>query len=210
MITCVTYENLGKTAGIFNSQFQLRYRCFIERQNYDVKVYGKKEYDQYDTPATVYLVSHDKEGDALGVSRLIPVKQACMINDLWPEMLHDKSILCSDHLWEATRFCIDKNLDVSVRKRIAQELVLSYLEFGLQAGAKAIIGVMPKLILRTVFGACGVAYIPLGKAHIIDGVAIQAAGMDINYGQLRKVQQTTGIHSSVFIDGSCEDRWKVA
>ena len=121
-----------------------------------------------------------------------------MINDLWPDMVQNQSILHADNVWEATRFCIDKNLDSHVRKKIAQELVLAYLEFGMQMGARAIIGVMPKLILRTVFGASGVEYLPLGKTRMIDGAAIQAASMEITYTQLMNVREATGIYGSVF------------
>jgi N-acyl-L-homoserine lactone synthetase len=60
----------------FYSQFQLRYRAFIERQDYDVQIYKGMEYDQYDTPASHYLVYHTPGGQALGVSRLRPRHRA--------------------------------------------------------------------------------------------------------------------------------------
>lgn len=197
MITCVRYENLDSTASAFNAQFELRYKCFIERQNYNVRSYKKKEYDQYDTPATVYLVYQGDNGMVLGVSRLIPIRQACMINDLWPEMVENKSILEAESIWEGTRFCIEKDLRVDERRRIAQELVLSYLEFGIQEGIDRIIGVMPKLVLRTVFSACGIDYAYLGAGKIIDGIPIQAACMDVSHAQLIRARKKTGIYEPV-------------
>lgn len=205
MITCVRYENLGSTANLFNAQFELRYKCFIERQHYNVRSYRKKEYDQYDTPATVYLVYH-VQGAVLGVSRLLPIRQACMIKDLWPEMVEDKSILGARNIWEGTRFCIEKDLQAVERRRIAQELVLSYLEFGIQEGIDKIIGVMPKLVLRTVFGACGIDYSPLGATKVIDGIPIQAASMNVTYSQLMHGRQKTRILESV-IDNSSQPYW---
>jgi acyl homoserine lactone synthase len=72
MISCITCENIHLFGPAFHSQFRLRYRAFIERQDYNVRIYNGMEYDQYDTPASHYLVYHTGEGRALGVSRLTP------------------------------------------------------------------------------------------------------------------------------------------
>lgn len=197
MITCVTYDNLDITGRAFCSQFELRHKCFIERQTYNVKSYNKKEYDQYDTPAAVYLVYQASDGTALGASRLTPTSHCCMLNDLWPDMAEQKQMLCSENIWEGTRFCIDKDLPPFLRKRIIHELVLSYIEFGLQVGVKKIIGVMPKLIFRSVFKASGVIFDPLGPSRLVDDVQIQASTMNIDHEQLTRVRKTTGISHSV-------------
>ena len=72
MISCISCETIHLFGPAFHSQFCLRYRAFIERQDYDVRIYNGMEYDQYDTPASHYLVYHTEEGRALGVSRLTP------------------------------------------------------------------------------------------------------------------------------------------
>lgn len=197
MITCVTYDNLDITAKAFNSQFQLRHKSFIERQTYNVRAYNKKEYDQYDTPAAIYLVYQTPHGVALGTSRLSPTSHCCMLQDLWPDMVEQKQALCSAEVWEGTRFCIERDLDPALRKRIANELVLSYIEIGLELGIKNIIGLMPKLILRTVFKQAGVDFEPLGPARLIDRIQAQAASMRIDQQQLRRVREVTGIYYPV-------------
>ena len=111
MISCITCENAHLFGPAFHSQFQLRYRAFIERQDYDVRIYKGMEYDQYDTPASHYLVYHTPEGQALGVSRLTPTIQGCMLHDLWPGMVEDKELLNSAQVWEGTRYCIDKDVE---------------------------------------------------------------------------------------------------
>ncbi len=134
MISCISCENAHLFGPAFHSQFQLRYRAFIERQDYDVRIYKGMEYDQYDTPASHYLVYHTPDGRALGVSRLTPTTQGCMLKDLWPDMVEDKELLSSAQVWEGTRYCIDKDVEPALRTRIIHEMAIAYLEFGLQAG----------------------------------------------------------------------------
>jgi acyl homoserine lactone synthase len=196
MITCVTYENLHLTGKAFDSQFMLRHKCFIDRQSYNVKTFNGKEYDQYDTPATVYLVYCDVNGNALGVSRLIPTSHACMLNDLWPDMVQNSSEYKSPDIWEGTRFCVDKRVDPNFRKRIVHELVLAYLEFGIAAGITKIIGIMPGVVMRSVFKNAGINYEPLG-IKLIDGIKIQAAAMSISEQQLEVARKITGIKSQI-------------
>ena len=134
MISCISCENAHLFGSVFHSQFQLRYRAFIERQDYDVQIYKGMEYDQYDTPASHYLVYHTPDGRALGVSRLTPTTQGCMLKDLWPNMVEDKELLDSAQVWEGTRYCIDKDVEPALRTTIIHEMAIAYLEFGLQAG----------------------------------------------------------------------------
>ena len=63
MISCISCENVHLFGPAFHSQFQLRYRAFIERQDYDVRIYRGMEYDQYDTPASHYLVYTRRTGE---------------------------------------------------------------------------------------------------------------------------------------------------
>ena len=88
MISCISCENVHEFGTALHSQFRLRYEGFIERQHYDVSVYDGMEFDQYDTPASRYLIYHTEDGKALGVSRLTPTVLSCMLADLWPQLVH--------------------------------------------------------------------------------------------------------------------------
>ena len=76
MISCITCENIHLFGPAFHSQFQLRYRAFIERQDYDVRIYKGMEYDQYDTPASHYLVYHTPAAGPLGSAGSPPPRRA--------------------------------------------------------------------------------------------------------------------------------------
>ena len=200
MISCITYSNIHLFNKAYISQYKLRHRCFIERQGYDVWDYNGMEYDQYDNPSANYLVYQSMNGEALGVSRMTPISHRSMVKDLWPDLISNKKILSDPNVWEATRFCIDKNINQDFRKIICQELVCSYLEFGLQHNIKKIIGVMPPLIFRSIFKSAGVDYEPLGPIIKYGNDRIQAAAMKITKQQLFKTQTKTNTHRKVLLN----------
>ena len=193
MISCISCENAHLFGPAFHSQFQLRYRAFIERQDYDVRIYKGMEYDQYDTPASHYLVYHTPDGQALGVSRLTPTVQGCMLKDLWPGMVEDKELLSSALVWEGTRYCIDKDIAPSLRTTIIHEMAIAYLEFGLQLGLEKIIGMMPTYIYRSVFEKPGIDMEYLGPVTVIGGHRIRAVAIPVDGKQLHNVRIKTGI-----------------
>jgi acyl homoserine lactone synthase len=197
MITCITYDNLHRTGAAFADHFALRQRCFVDRQGYDVRTWRGREFDRYDTPASIYLVYDAGGGRVLGASRLTPVSQGCMVRDLWPQMLADPAALDGDDVWEGTRFCVDKSLAPWLRRRIASELVLAYFEVGLAAGVRRIVGVMQSMILRRVFADAGVACAPLGPVLPVDGQRLQAAAMEISRSHLMAVRDALGVTRSV-------------
>jgi N-acyl-L-homoserine lactone synthetase len=197
MISCISCENVHLFGPAFHSQFQLRYRAFIERQEYDVRIYRGMEYDQYDTPASHYLVYHTPDGRALGVSRLTPTIQGCMLQDLWPGMVDDKELLSSEHVWEGTRYCIDKDVEPALRTRIVHEMAIAYLEFGLQAGIRKIIGMMPTYIYRSVFEKPGIDMEYLGPVTMIGRHKIRAVAIPVDRQQLHNVRAKTGIAGAV-------------
>jgi acyl homoserine lactone synthase len=110
MISCISCANAHEFGRAYHSQFRLRYGSFVERQQYDVSVYEGMEFDKYDTPASRYLVYHADDGTALGVSRLSPTILSCMLEDLWPHLVKDKSLLRSHAVWEGTRYCVAKDV----------------------------------------------------------------------------------------------------
>ena len=197
MISCISCENIHLFGPAFHSQFQLRYRAFIERQDYDVRIYNGMEYDQYDTPASHYLVYHTPDGRALGVSRLTPTTQGCMLKDLWPGMVEDKALLNAEQVWEGTRYCIDKDVEPALRATIIHEMAAAYLEFGLRLGLNKIIGMMPTYITRSVFEKPGIDMEYLGPVTVIGRHRIRAVAIPVDRKQLHNVRAKTGIGNAV-------------
>jgi N-acyl-L-homoserine lactone synthetase len=197
MISCISVGNVHEFGSAYHAQFRLRYDAFIERQHYDVCVYKGLEFDKYDTPASCYLVYHTHTGEALGVSRLTPTTLSCMLKDLWPHLVDDKSLLQSDKIWEGTRYCIAKDLPPALRQRIVHEMACAYLEFGLHMGLERIVGLMPTYIYRSVFERPGIEMDYLGPVEIIGRHRCRAVAIPVNAQQLANVRRKTGITEKV-------------
>jgi N-acyl-L-homoserine lactone synthetase len=197
MISCISSKNVHEFGPAFHSQFRLRHSGFVERQQYDVSVYDGMEFDRYDTPASRYLVYHTDEGQALGVSRLTPTVLSCMLKDLWPHLVDDKSVLQSQVIWEGTRYCVDKDAPPELRQRIIHEMAIAYLEFGLRLGLKRIIGLMPTYIYRSVFERPGIEMEYLGPVEAIGRHKCRAVAIPVTAQQLANVRRKTGIADSV-------------
>lgn len=196
MITCVNYKNLQSCGILLHGQFALRYREFIERQDYEVRSFRGMEYDQYDSPAASYLIYHEG-GSVLGASRLTPTTQGCMLADLWPGLVENKTNLCSERIWEGTRYCIDKRVSPDLRRRIVNEMAVAYLEFGLGLGLDKIIGMMPTFIYRSVFEKPGIEMEYLGGITTIGRHKIRAVAIPVSQEQLDNVRRKTGIYDQV-------------
>lgn len=197
MITCVTYRNWDQFGSLIRGQFSLRFEGFIERQEYDVKVYEGMEYDQYDTPATAYLIYQSSNGDVLGVNRLNPTQQCCMLKDLWPDMVDDKTLLRDEMVWEGTRYCISKAVSPGLRQQIIHEMAIAYLEFGLEKGIKKIIGMMPTYIYRSVFERPGIEMDYLGRVVVVGRHKVRAVAIPVTEEQLMNVRSKTGIQHKI-------------
>jgi len=194
MITIISHQNIARHTALYLSQFRLRHQEFIERQNYNVKTLHGMEFDEYDTLASVYVVYSEDGQEALGCSRLTPTDKGCMLADHWPELVTDKTLLNAPDIWEGTRFCINSHLPAATRQVICRQISLAYLEFGLANNVSQIIGLMPTLILRTVFERSGISLERLGPAQAIGAHArIQAASIRITAQQLEQARRKTGL-----------------
>ena len=196
MIKAISHLNLSEHADLYLGQFKLRYQEFIERQGYDVKTLHSMEFDEYDTLASVYLVYSENGRDVLGVSRLTPTDKGCMLADHWPDLVENKTLLNAPDIWEGTRFCIDSRLPSDKRLEILRHISVGYVEAALHLGIERIIGLMPTLILRTVFERNGITLDRLGAPYAVgEHSRIQAASIEVSLEQYDNACRRTGISS---------------
>jgi len=178
MIECVTLE----TNHLFDgnpvaAQHRLRYRSVIARQNWDVPTIRDLEYDDYDNPATTYLVARNSAGEADGVCRLYPTDRPYMLQRVFATLVTDIALPQSATVWEASRFCVDDRLAPEARRRIIQEIVVAYLEYGLDHGITRYIGIMYPAYWRNIFMRAGWDIEWIGaESTLASGHAIRADG----------------------------------
>lgn len=196
MLSIISYKSISTSADLFFGQHRLRHQEFIVRQNYSVKVFDEMEFDEYDTLASVYLVYSEDGKRVLGCSRLTPTELGSMLRDHFADLVDDPNIFSLPDTWEGTRFCVDSNLSADKRLHILRQISVGYLECALHFGMKRIIGLMPTLILRSVFERNGIALRRLGTPHAIgEHAKIQAACIDVDAVQYHRACEKTGIES---------------
>ncbi len=182
MLSLISYKSISTAADLFFGQHKLRHREFIARQGYDVKSYDHMEFDEYDTLAARYLVYSENGKEVLGCSRLTSTEFGSMLKDHFSHLVDDMAIFSQPNTWEGTRFCIDRRLPPDKRLAILRQMALGYVECALYHGVDRIIGLMPTLILRSVFERNGIGLRKLGAAQAIgDHSKIQAACIDVSY-----------------------------
>ena len=199
MIDCVSISTSHLFGGNpIYEQHRLRHECIVQRQSWNVPTIRNMEYDQYDNPAAYYLVWRDKGGIARGSSRLYPTDRPYMLQEVFPQLVNKISLPKSYEVWEGSRFCVDASLKPETRKRIVQEIIIGYLEFGLDQGVTSIVGVMYPAYWRSIFIGNGWDVEQIGDvSKSEEGHKIVAGSLTVSKAVLRKVKEKTGICGTV-------------
>lgn len=192
----VTWASVHQHGEAWISHHRLRYRMFVERQKWGVPNYKQIEYDEFDTPAATYILTVDEHYRTLGTMRLIPTTRPYMIESLWPDLV-DTELPHSDSVWEASRFCCDRDLDAASRRQVVAQLILGCQEFGIANGISKYLGVMPIQIFKYVIAANQCPVTRAGPMLRQGGHKIAAAYIDVSSSILEAVRLHTGIRNVV-------------
>ncbi len=185
-VICVSWENAHRYGEAWISHHRLRYRMFIERQSWEISSYNGLEYDQFDTPAAKYLLWVDDFGCTRGSVRLIPTTTHYMIPELWPDLLNDGPV-CSDAVWEASRFGCDHSVSPLLRRKIVGELIQACQEFALARDITGYLGVMPISIFSKVMIPAGCVVKMLGASRKLGRHVTGAAFIEVSRYVLKRV-----------------------
>lgn len=207
MIDAISLETAHLLGDALPSAHRLRHRIFVERQKYDVPRRRGMEWDQFDTPAAIYLLWRDEMAHVRAIARLIPTSLPYMIQQLWPELVRKGDMPSSDDIWEVTRFGIDRDLGRERRARVFGEMFCAFVEFGLKTGIGAYIFVTPLAVIDSALSDAGVAAERLGEAKRLGRLPVVAARSAVSHAALRKLRGYHGIGGPVLrIVGDIEAR----
>lgn len=197
MIEVFSLETAHLFGDALPAAYRLRHRIFVERQKYEVRCWHGLEWDQFDTPAAVYLLWRDSNGRAGAVARLIPTSQPYMIQELWPEMVADGMLPAADNVWEITRFGVDRGLDLASRERALGEMLCAFAEFGLERGIGSYLFVTPPQVITVAFEHAGIPVERLGGERRLGRFPVVAARAPVTWQALRRLRRHHRVEGSV-------------
>jgi len=144
-----------RTAHLFDdalaSQARLRYRVFVEHRALPHSYYDGMEYDEFDTPAAVYLVWRDPALVVRGLIRLVPTSVPYMMEKYYAGLCQRRPLPKTPRIWESTRVCVDRTFDPEHRKLIMPMLLCGVEEFSRQNDIDAVVGVTRQHLLEHFF-----------------------------------------------------------
>ncbi|WFU26757.1 acyl-homoserine-lactone synthase [Bradyrhizobium sp. CB1717] len=147
------------------SQARLRYRVFVEQRGLPHLHFEDLEFDEFDTPAAVYLIWRDERRVVRGLIRLLRTDRPYMLKSYWPHLV-TQALPESADVWEITRVCVDKSVTRIVRRTIIPELLSAVADYLERVEANGIVGVTRAHLLSH-FIRSGITW--LGEPALIEG-----------------------------------------
>ena len=133
--TTLSFANLHNHGELFANMLRARRELFIVHNKWNLPEAMGMEYDQYDTPASRWVVVHDEFGRVLAGNRLTPTTARCgiysyMIRDAQrglldtiPARLLDDEAPVADHIWESSRLFVAHDVPAAIRRRVHSQLI---------------------------------------------------------------------------------------
>lgn len=197
MIEIVTLQSAHLFGDALAEQHRFRYRQFVVRAGWSLPHVDGMEYDQFDTPAAVYLLWRDHAARVRGMVRLLPTTRPYMTDTLWPELAPEEGAPHADEVWENTRFAVDRDLQGPLRRKVCGELILGSLEFGLSRGVERYLLVSPLWVLQGALSASGLPHRLLRQTDALGPRPVASAYVPVSEQILATVRERLGIHYSV-------------
>lgn len=201
MIETVTLQSAHLFGDALADQHRFRYRQFVVRAGWSVPHFDGMEYDQFDTPAAVYLLWRDHAGRVQGMVRLLPTTLPYMTDTLWPELAPEEGLPHAEEVWENTRFAVDRDLDAPLRRKVTGELILASLEFGLSRGIERYLLISPLWVLQGVLTTSGLPHEMLRQTDGLGRRPVASAYVPVSEQVLSTARERLGIHYRVSDSG---------
>jgi acyl-homoserine lactone synthase len=206
MIECVTIATCHYFPGnLIAAQHRLRYQEVIQKEDWsNIYVADEMEFDRYDNVATEYFVACNADGKVVGATRSYPTTIPYMLSEVFPFLSEDDLPSGPEYL-EASRLVLDRTLlSKEGRRPVVNELIVAYMERGLQRGIEGYVGFMLPGIWNSTFLRAGWEVEWLGPPLQLPGAAdiVRAALLPVNEQTNAKIRETTGIRENVLHFGS--------
>lgn len=189
--TTLSFDNFHNHGELFANMLRARRELFIVHNKWDLPEAMGMEYDQYDTPASRWVVVHDELGKVLAGNRLTPTTTKCgiysyMIRDAQrgllatiPSHLLYEEAPVSETVWESSRLFVAHDVPASMRRKVHARLVQEIGNAARRLGARSALTLLNANWPRWA-GRVGVDMTAMGPVMEIDGINNQVVSMDFS------------------------------
>ncbi len=168
---------------LLNGIFRLRHDVFVKEMAWKIDARNGLEFDQFDTPDTLYLAELDNTGEVVATVRMNPASRPTLLSEVFPAMC-ENGAPSSPLTWELTRGAIAKRVRKSIHfGRIECATIEAALLWGI-TNACGLFGV--DLLMKKI--RAGLEAKPLGQPRMIDGESTVAAEFPMNIEVLKKTR----------------------
>lgn len=189
--TTLSFANIHNHGELFANMLRARRELFIVHNKWNLPEALGMEYDQYDTPASRWVVVHDEKGQVLAGNRLTPTTATCgvysyMIRDAQrglldtiPAHLLYEEAPVGPHIWESSRLFVSHDVPSSIRRRVHAQLIAQLGDSVRSLGATHCVTLLAATWPRWA-DRVGVKMKAMGPVMEIDGVDNQVVLMDFS------------------------------
>ncbi len=164
---------------VLRAMFEARKRVFVDLLRWDVPVLGGSwELDQFDTEDARYMILSDRHGGHMASARLLRTDRPHILDTLFPKLCEGPAP-CDTATLEITRFCIDRGLKATERRRVRNQLVTALAEHALAHGIARYTAVADLRWAEQVL-RFGWRCMPLGPPRPHDGGTLMALVIEVD------------------------------
>jgi N-acyl-L-homoserine lactone synthetase len=136
-----TRADEAEEAAAMRAMFAARKEVFIDLLGWDVPVLdGRYEIDHFDDVHARYLILLDPDGRHRASTRLLPTMRPHILDALFGALCQDEPPRGA-HIYEVTRFCLDRHQRTPERRVARNRLVAGLADFAVASGIEAYTGV---------------------------------------------------------------------
>ena len=122
---------------VLRGMFAARKSVFVDLLRWDVPVIdGRYEVDQFDDSEATYLILTDAGGEHLASARLLPTTRPHLLDSFYAALCEEGPPR-GEHVFEITRFCLDRRLNTVARRAARDSLVTALVDHALQHRIRA-------------------------------------------------------------------------
>ncbi|MBK5946838.1 N-acyl-L-homoserine lactone synthetase [Rhodobacter veldkampii DSM 11550] len=189
--TTLSFENIHNHGELFANMLRARRDLFIVHNKWNLPEAMGMEYDQYDTPASRWVVVHDELGRVLAGNRLTPTTTRCgiysyMIRDAQrglletiPSHLLYEEAPVAENIWESSRLFVSHDVPMAQRRAVHAKLVTELGNAARKLGATSCLTLLNANWPRWA-GRVGVHMTAMGPVMNIENVDNQVVSMDFS------------------------------